>query len=79
MAHPAVRGLKKSYSIGRKRLVSRQLRRCPGPLSTKSFQFFSYFKNSEFPLVLYVSEGGPEVGGSRKSVNCARVLRILSR
>ena len=27
----------------------------------EGFQFFAYFKNSEFPLIMHVSESGPEV------------------
>ena len=66
MAHPAVQGPQKSYSIVWKRLVSWQLRRCPCPLVTKNFKFFAYFKDLDFPLIVLVSEDGPAVGGSRK-------------
>jgi len=73
MAHPAVRGASKSYSIGRKRVVSWWLRRWPCPLVAKGFQFFAHFKNSEFPLIMRVSESGPEVGV--REVRASRSMR----
>jgi len=42
MAHPRVRGLEKSYSIGRRRVVSWQLRRARCPLIASWVQFLAY-------------------------------------
>jgi len=65
MARLAVRGLKKSYSIGRKRLVSWELRHRPCFPIYESF-IPRAFKNSESPHIMRVSEGASSlVLGSR--------------
>ena len=35
----------------------------------EGFQFFAYFKNSEFSLIMHVSESGPEVGFGETAID----------
>ena len=61
MAHPAVRGASKillDWTEKASVLVVASLAVSP---YCEGFQFFAYFKNSEFPLIMHVSESGPEV------------------
>jgi hypothetical protein len=63
MAHPCpCAGLKKSYSIEWKRLVSWQLRRCQCPLVAKAFQFFRILKIRNSRFFRRAAEDRSEVG-----------------
>ena len=57
MVQPAVPGPQKSYSIGRKRLVTLGLRCWQCPLVAMGFQLFAYFRKLGMPPIMHISEG----------------------
>jgi hypothetical protein len=61
MAHPAARGASKILLDWAEKASVLAVASLPVSLITKGFQVFAYFKDSEFLLIMRLSESGPEV------------------